>query len=32
MISDSIRAVSKADILDFILDFCMMLANFKIKI
>jgi hypothetical protein len=32
MISDSIRTVSKADILDFILDFCGIFANFKIKI
>ena len=32
MISDSIRTVSKADILDFILDFCGIFANLKIKI
>ena len=32
MIPDSIRTVSKADILDFILDFCGIFANFKIKI
>ena len=32
MIPDSIRTVSKADILDFILYFCGIFANFKIKI
>lgn len=32
MIPDSIRTVSKADISDFILDFCGIFANFKIKI
>jgi len=32
MIPDSIRMVSKADILDFIIDFCGIFANFKIKI
>lgn len=32
MIPDSIRTVSKADILDFILDFCGIFANSKIKI
>lgn len=32
MIPDSIRTISKADILDFILDFCGIFANFKIKI
>ena len=32
MIPDSIRMVSKADILDFILDFCEIFAKFKIKI
>ena len=32
MIPDSIRTVSKADILDFILNFCGIFANFKIKI
>ena len=32
MISDSIRTASKADILDFILDFCRIFANSKIKI
>jgi hypothetical protein len=32
MISDSIRMVSKADIFDFILDFCGIFSNFKIKI
>lgn len=32
MIPDSIRMVSKADILDFILYFCGIFANFKIKI
>ena len=32
MIPDSIRTVSKADIFDFILDFCRIFANFKIKI
>ena len=32
MIPDSIRTVSKADISDFIFDFCGIFANFKIKI
>lgn len=32
MIPDSIRTVSKADIFDFIFDFCGIFANFKIKI
>lgn len=32
MISDSIRTASKADILDFILGFCRIFANSKIKI
>ena len=32
MIPDSIQTVSKADILDFILDFCGIFANFKSKI
>ena len=32
MIPDSIRMVLKADILDFILDFCGTFANLKIKI
>ena len=32
MIPDSTRTVSKADILDFILDFCGIFADFKIKI
>ena len=32
MIPDSIRMVLKADILDFILDFCGIFANLKIKI
>jgi len=32
MIPDSIQTVSKADILDFTLDFCGMFANSEIKI
>ena len=32
MISDSIQTVSKADILDFVLHFCGIFANLKIKI
>jgi len=32
MIPDGIRTVSKADILNFILGFCGIFANFKIKI